>query len=178
MGTEIKAEKKHSWLASLCSILGLVLLLLVVALCLPLTVPRFLGYELYAIVSGSMEPAIPVGSVVYAKEISPQEIEAGDVIVFYGGHASDTVITHRAVENHTDAQELLTKGDANEGNDMLPISYSNVIGRVELSIPLLGFLLPLVTGISGKIYLVGILGAGVLFRILGSRLRQQDEPED
>lgn len=178
MGIQVKAKKKHSWLASLCSIFGLALLLLVVILCLPLTVPRFLGYELYAIVSGSMEPTIPVGSVVYAKAISPQEIEAGDIVVFYGGHASDTVITHRVVENHVDAQELLTKGDANEGNDMLPISYSNVIGKVEVSIPLLGFLLPLVMNISGKIYLVGILGAGILFRILGSRLRESRESED
>lgn len=178
MGTEVKAKKRHSVLGTLCSSLGLVLLLSVVVLCLPLTIPRFLGYELYAIVSGSMEPTIPVGSVVYAREVSPQEIEAGDIVVFYGGHASDTVITHRAVENRRDTQELLTKGDANQGNDMLPISYSNIIGRVVLSIPLLGFLLPLVAEVSGKIYLVGILGAGVLFRILGSRLREQDKSED
>lgn len=178
MGIEIKAKKKHSWPASLCSIFGLVLLLLVVALCLPLTVPRFLGYELYAIVSGSMEPAIPIGSVVYAKGADPAAIQPGDVVVFYGGHDSTTVITHRTVENHQQEQELITKGDANDGNDMLPIAYSNVIGRVELSIPILGFLLPLVAGMSGKIYLAGILGAGVLFRILGSRLREQGEAED
>lgn len=170
MGTEVKAK--------ICSGLGLVLILMVVVICLPLTVPRFLGYELYAIVSGSMEPSIPVGSVVYAKAAEPGGIQPGDVVVFYGGHASDTVITHRAVENHTAEQELLTKGDANDGNDMLPISYSNVIGKVELSIPLLGFLLPLITGISGKIYLAGILIAGVLFRILGSRLRENGERED
>lgn len=172
MGTEING-KKHSWLGILCSGFGLVLLLLVVLLCLPLTVPRLFGYELYAIVSGSMEPAIPIGSVVYAKQTDPQEIEAGDVVVFYGGHDSTTVITHRTVENHQEAQELLTKGDANAGNDMLPITYNNVIGRVALSIPLLGFLLPLVTDISGKLYLAGILGAGVLFRVLGSRLREE-----
>lgn len=167
MGTEVKAK--------ICSGLGLVLILLVVVICLPLTVPRFLGYELYAIVSGSMEPSIPVGSVVYAKAAEPGEIQPGDVVVFYGGHASDTVITHRAVENHSADRELLTKGDANDGNDMLPVSYSNVIGKVELSIPLLGFLLPLITGTSGKIYLAGVLIAGVLFRILGSRLREDDE---
>ena len=65
----------------------------------------------------------------------------------------------------------MTKGDANEGNDMLPIAYHNVIGRVALSIPLLGFLLPLVTDFSGKLYLAGILGAGVLFRVLGGRMK-------
>lgn len=142
MGTEINEKKKGSRLGTVCSVFGLALLLLVILICLPLTVPRMFGYELYAIVSGSMEPAIPVGSVVYVKEISPEEIAAGDVIVFYGGHDSATVITHRTVENRLEEQELLTKGDANEGNDMLPIAYHNVIGKVALSIPLLGFLLP------------------------------------
>ena len=159
-------------MGKLCSGLGLTLLLLVIVLCLPLTVPRLLGYELYAIVSGSMEPSIPVGSVVYARPAEPSGIQAGDIVVFYGGHDSTTVITHRTVENREDEQELLTKGDANAGNDMLPIAYGNVIGKVNLSIPLLGFVLPLVTEFSGKLYLAGILGAGVLFRILGSRLRE------
>ena len=71
MGTEINEKKKGSRLGTVCSVFGLALLLLVILICLPLTVPRMFGYELYAIVSGSMEPAIPVGSVVYAKEISP-----------------------------------------------------------------------------------------------------------
>ena len=162
---------------ALCNIAGILILLSVILTCLPVTVPKLLGYEIYHVVSGSMEPAISVGSVVYAKRINPQEIEAGDVIVFYGGHDSSAVITHRAVENHKEEQELLTKGDANAGNDMLPIAYNNVIGRVGLSVPILGILLPLVTETSGKLYLVGILGAGVLFRILGSRLRDGSESE-
>lgn len=164
-------------MAAICSIFGLLLLLLVVVLCLPLTVPRLMGYELYAIVSGSMEPAIPVGSVVYARQVNPGEIEAGDVVVFYGGHDASAVITHRTVENHEAEQELLTKGDANAGNDVLPVAYRNVIGRVELAVPFLGILLPLVKDISGKLYLAGILGAGVLFRVLGSRLRDESEAE-
>lgn len=174
MGIQLEEKEKHSRAGALCSGFGLALLVLVILLCLPLTVPRLLGYELYAIVSGSMEPAIPVGSVVYAKQTSPEDIEAGDVIVFYGGHDSTTIITHRTVENHREEQELLTKGDANEGNDMLPIAYHNLIGKVEQSIPLLGFLLPLVTEASGKLYLAGILGAGVLFRVLGSRLKERE----
>lgn len=162
-------------MGKLCSGLGLTLLLVVIVLCLPLTIPRFLGYELYAIVSGSMEPSIPVGSVVYARPAEVSMIQEGDVVVFYGGHDSTTVITHRTVENRKDEQELLTKGDANAGNDVLPIAYENVIGKVSLSIPFLGFLLPLVTEFSGKLYLAGVLGAGVLFRILGSRLKEDEE---
>ena len=97
--------------------------------------------------------------------------------VFYGGHDSATIITHRTVGNDQEDQELLTKGDANADNDMLPIAYHNVIGRVELSIPLIGYLLPFVSGTAGKIYLAGILGAGVLFQVLGGRLKERSDAE-
>ena len=177
MSKPVKDKKNHNWPAFLCNSFGMALILLVILLCLPLTVPRLLGYEIYGIVSGSMEPAIPVGSAVYAKQVSPREIAVGEVIVFYGGHDSATIITHRTVGNDQEDQELLTKGDANADNDMLPIAYHNVIGRVELSIPLIGYLLPFVSGTAGKIYLAGILGAGVLFQVLGGRLTERSDAE-
>ena len=163
--------------AVLCSLVGTLILLSVIASCLVMALPRLFGYQVYHIVSGSMEPAIPVGSAVYAKQVSPREIAVGEVIVFYGGHDSATIITHRTVGNDQEDQELLTKGDANADNDMLPIAYHNVIGRVELSIPLIGYLLPFVSGTAGKIYLAGILGAGVLFQVLGGRLKERSDAE-
>ena len=53
---------------ALCNIAGTLILLSVIASCLPVTVPRFMGYEIYNVVSGSMEPAIPTGSLVYIRE--------------------------------------------------------------------------------------------------------------
>ena len=47
----------------------------------------------------------------------------------------------------------------------------------ELSIPLIGYLLPFVSGTAGKIYLAGILGAGVLFQVLGGRLKERSDAE-
>ena len=80
----------------LCSVLGTLILIGVIAAFLPLTVPRLMGYEIYEVVSGSMEPEIPVGSVIYVKAVQPQEVEAGDVIAF---HKDGSVITHRVEEN-------------------------------------------------------------------------------
>jgi len=173
LGTEINEKKKGSRLGTVCSVFGLALLLLVILICLPLTVPRMFGYELYAIVSGSMEPAIPVGSVVYAKEISPGEIAAGDVIVFYGGHDSTTVITHRTVENHLEEQELLTKGDANEQEDMKPVRYGELIGRVSCHYPVLGLLLEAYTSTLGKVYLICFAACGAMLNMLAGRLRNR-----
>ena len=82
---------------ALCSALGTLILVGVIAAFLPLTVPRLMGYGIYEVVSGSMEPEIPVGSVVYVKAARPEEVEAGDVIAFNKG---GSVITHRVEENH------------------------------------------------------------------------------
>jgi len=61
---------------------GTVIMALVVAACLALVVPKIAGYEGYVVVSGSMEPAIPVGSIVFSKETDPSTLQTGDVIVF------------------------------------------------------------------------------------------------
>ena len=63
------------------------LLIIIVAAYLPITIPSASGYEIYTVISGSMEPAIPTGSLVYVKYIQPEEIQTEDVIAFYGTDA-------------------------------------------------------------------------------------------
>lgn len=70
--------------ATVCSVVGTILLALVIVVCIPLTVPRIAGYQIYTVISGSMEPEIPTGSLVYVKNTAPSGIEKGDVIAFYG----------------------------------------------------------------------------------------------
>ncbi len=123
----------------------MLLLLVLLAGVLPL-LPVLLGYKAYAIVSGSMEPAILEGSVVYARCVEPESIRVGDIIVFYGGRNGEAVTTHRVVENRVSEREFITKGDANADNDMLPRPYESLIGRVELSVPFLGRLLSMLSG--------------------------------
>lgn len=145
-----------------CSALGTVILTAVVILCIPLTVPRFLGYDIYTVISGSMEPAIPVGSLVYVKEAEPETIREDDVIAFYGTGASDAVITHRVVSNSVVTGEFITKGDANQSNDMNPIPYDNFIGKVQLTVPAAGTAAELFTGFWGKIFAAGMIAAAVM----------------
>ena len=171
----IKAQKT---LGRISSGLGLLLILLIVVVTGVLTVPRLLGYDAYTIITGSMSPTIPVGSLVYAQTTAPATLQGGDVVVFYGGLESSTVITHRVMENHTDDQEIITKGDANADNDVSPIPYRNIIGKVAFYAPVLGLFLPAVTTTGGKVYLLGILLSAVLFRVVGGQLVRQTRPED
>ena len=166
-------KERKSPVAVLCSALGTVLLILLVALCLPLTLPRVMGYDIYTVVSGSMEPAIPTGSLVYIEDAQPEDIEEGDVIAFYGARDSAAVITHRVVENNTLMGQFTTKGDANEKADVNPVEYEEFIGREVLAIPVLGRAAQLFTSTEGKAAAAGVIGAALFLQILGSVLESR-----
>ncbi|MBR0373673.1 MAG: signal peptidase I [Mogibacterium sp.] len=155
-------------IAKVFDIIGTVTILLVFVLCLSLAVPKLLGFQTYAVMSGSMEPNIPVGSVIYAGDVDPATLGEGDVIVFYNGK-SDVPITHRVVRNDTDKAEVITKGDANQKEDA-PIPYENVIGVVKVHIPYLGHIFAVMSTVSGKLALVAVALAGTLFCVLSKIL--------
>ena len=158
-------------LPALCSILGTLILLGVIVAFFPLTVPRLMGYEIYEVVSGSMEPGIPVGSVIYVKEAEPETIQEGDIIVF---SRDGSIVTHRVEENRYVEGEFVTKGDANSGEDMEPVKYENLEGRVERHIPALGIVMSLLAGNTGKLYAVILVGCGVMFHMLAEILRSRE----
>lgn len=158
------------FIPALCNFLGTFILLAVIATALPLTLPRFLGYEIYGVVSGSMEPEIPVGSVIYVETVEPESVEAGDVIAF---RSEESVISHRVVENRFVVGEYVTKGDANAGEDMNTVAYAELIGRVAYHFPGVGRFMMIYASNTGKIYAIILAACGVMFNILAGRLRDR-----
>lgn len=148
-------------LKKICNILIAIILIILLFLAGALFGPKLFGYDMLAVVSGSMEPNIPVGSIVYVREVPFEDIEVGDVISF--NVSQDTLVTHRVEEIDENKQEITTKGDANNTNDGEPISYSNVKGKVFFSIPFLGILsqaikTPLgIAGACGVVFLMILL---------------------
>ena len=169
-------KKGRNPLAVICSTLGTLALVALIAACVPLTIPRMLGYELYTVVSGSMEPAIPTGSLVYVENMDPTEVQEGDVIAFYSVQGGSAVITHRVVTNSTVMGEFITKGDANEENDMSPIPYY-YIGRVVKSIPRVGSMAQTFTSSTGKLAAASLMGLGVILHLLAAVLNRKREKE-
>ncbi|MBQ6401965.1 MAG: signal peptidase I [Firmicutes bacterium] len=159
--------------AHILNILGIMIMVLAVALCLVLAVPKFMGYSGYTVLTGSMEPTIPVGSVVYAKEADPASLVPGDIIVFYSG-SGDIPVTHRIVKNDTSAREVTTRGDANDLVDVSPVPYSNIIGVVTRHVPGLGRLLAPLGTLLGKIGMIALIFAGALMCDLARRLPTRD----
>ncbi|MUW15478.1 signal peptidase I [Halorubrum sp. CBA1125] len=102
--------------------------------------PAVVGADYALIVqSGSMEPAIQTGSVVFVKDVPAERVEAGDVITY--GDDGGNLITHRVIERHTTDTSIrfITKGDANENADHEPVYRSNLVGVVMFNIPLIGY---------------------------------------
>ena len=162
-----KADRR-SPVSVLCSALGTALLIILILTCIPFTIPKCLGYQIYTVVSGSMEPAIPTGSLVYVKAVEPEKVEVNDVIAFYGGRDTNAIITHRVVENRIGEEQFVTKGDANRTEDMNPVSYWNFIGRVVVSVPALGVGAQSLTGYEGKIAAGCLIGLAVVLHLLAS----------
>ena len=82
-------HKSGKILPALCSVSGTLILISVIAVCIPITVPKLMGYEIYNVVSGSMEPEIPIGSAIYVKAAEPEGVQEGDVIAFRRGYVQE-----------------------------------------------------------------------------------------
>ena len=166
-------KNKRSPVSAICSALGTICLIGIIILCVPVTLPKLIGYEVYTVVSGSMEPAIPTGSLVMIKGVDAQEVQAEDVIAFYGGPDSHAIITHRVVENRVVMGEFITKGDANAENDMNPVKYDALIGKVAFSLPVFGAVAQMLTSGEGKIVAALVIVVSLLLHVLAGALEKR-----
>lgn len=97
-------------------------------------VPSVAGYSFLRTLTGSMEPAIPVHSLVVVERVDAGELEVGDIITFKSTSESleGSLNTHRivAVDDSGDGPVFRTKGDANAVEDSEAVRADNVVGRV------------------------------------------------
>lgn len=105
------------------------------------TLPTLFGFQSFAVLSGSMEPAIGTGDVVVVRTIPPLEAKIGDVVTFRSPDDPTRLVTHRAtaVQASGDTVTFTTKGDANTGIERWSIAAGGTIGKVEYRIPKLGY---------------------------------------
>ena len=168
--TEYVPEKGRAWLPALfCNIIGIAIPVLVIAFMVPLALPQIRGQLTYNIETGSMEPEIPVGSMIIVEACDPGDLAEGDIIAFSAG---ESVVAHRIVSNNVIEGRIETKGDANEEKDFEPVEYSQVIGVVSKVMPGAGLAMNFATSAGGRGCLMGMILCGVLFNVLAGRLRK------
>lgn len=145
-----------------------VLVALVVLLAVLLVGVRLVGFQVFTVLSGSMEPTYHTGALIYVKKVDPYTIQVGQPITFL--LTEDTVATHRVVEivkDETDPNVIRfrTKGDANEVEDGSLVHYKNVIGVPVFSIPYLGYVADFIQHPPGT-YIAIAAGAVLLLLVL------------
>lgn len=157
---------KNKALKRIWNIVTSALVALVVLLAVVLVGVRLFGLRTYAVMSGSMEPTYPTGSLLYVKKVDPAELKVGDSITFMLDE--DTVATHRIIEILPDEEEkdvirFRTQGDANDTPDGTPVHCKNVIGKPVFAIPYLGYFAHMIQKPPG-LYLA--LGAAAILIVL------------
>ncbi|WP_340084154.1 signal peptidase I [Siminovitchia sp. FSL H7-0308] len=128
--------------------------------------PSIFGYEMKAVLSGSMEPGIKTGSIILMKQKSQgDQYKKGDVITFIT--KENLLITHRIEEVHAKGRYFTTKGDNNNGPDLDPVYIENIIAQYTgVAIPYAGYMFKWTDSSLGAaliLFLPGILLIGYGF---------------
>ena len=160
--------------AKALSAVATVLLLAVMAVALPFSVPKLFGYQIYNVLTQSMEPAMPVGSAIYVKRCDPQALRQGEIITCRLSEATGLVETHRVVENDTQAKQLITKGDANALPDVDPVSCERVVGKVVICIPVLGTVSEMLHSGPGVTACVAIFALAIILWTLADKTKKRE----
>lgn len=137
---------------------GFAVLVIVLALLLINAFPSVAGADYsFVVQSGSMEPAIPTGSIVFVKDVPAERIDEGDVITFSKGTGAITT-THRVIQKHQSSTSVRfqTKGDANEDPDSEPVYRSDLVGVVIFSVPYIGYLTAFASTRAGWVVFIAI----------------------
>jgi signal peptidase len=142
----------------LLALIAIVLTTLIVAR----VIPMLTGGATFVVGGGSMEPTIPVGAVVVAIPVPADQLAVNDIVSLQAGEDL-AVFTHRIVRvaEREGAVWLETKGDANGHPDPSIVPATDVIGRVAVTLPLLGYVVIILSTLQGVAFLIA-LGVMVL----------------
>jgi len=142
---------------ALASCLALLASLLTVA------ATNLLGYQSFVIYSGSMEPAVKVGSLLLTRPADVEDLRVGDVIT-YRSPGNHTTLTHRIVSIRQEDGEraFTTKGDASLDPDPREVILRGQVSKMTFDIPYLGYVVDFAKSIQGVVLLLVVPAAGLL----------------
>jgi signal peptidase len=129
---------------------------------LVIVIPQIAGATPLTVLTSSMEPGLPPGTLIVVKPIETNEIAIGDVITYQIESGKLGVITHRitGITNSSDGTRTFTlKGDNNDVADELEVLPIQVIGKLWYSVPWIGNVSNYANG--GQSWLVPVIAVGL-----------------
>jgi signal peptidase len=143
LATPSLARKRGLWAAvSLGLAIGALLLVVLLGI-VTVALPFATGSQTYSILTRSMEPTYPPGSLIVVRPAPSAGPKVGDVITFQPTPGDPTVITHRVVKrtiSSNGTRSFTTKGDNNAVADANPVRSAQIRGVVWYAVPWVGAL--------------------------------------
>ena len=116
--------------------------------------PFVLPYRVYTVLSGSMEPTIPIGAQVVVLKVNAADIRVGDIITFDRPSNPGVLVTHRVIQAEPDGKggtQWITKGDHNSVPDSWRIPATGFGYRYAFAVPFVGYLFAMLQSPLGRI---------------------------
>ncbi|RDI20485.1 signal peptidase [Rhodococcus sp. AG1013] len=154
------------WVKSVVS--WLLLIAMVGILALTIVIPRIVGATPYTVLTGSMKPTYPPGTLIVVRPQDPQTLAVGDPITFQWESGKPDVVTHRITQvRRTSQGELtfVTHGDNNPSPDERPVVPEQVRGKVWYSVPYVGYVNNYITGKQRSVLLVVVVGGLLIYAV-------------
>ncbi|MCD8125056.1 MAG: hypothetical protein LUE23_08485 [Lachnospiraceae bacterium] len=161
--------KKKSRAGAVLQTTGLILLLFVLVLCVPLTVPRAFGWQIYAAIDFNYGPEVSEGSLIYVEQYVGEDLAAGDMVTYYSASGGGVALRLVGENLYEEEQLYVTDGYGNGET----VTYAQVMGRVVIIIPWLGLLLSAVATRAGAAIVGGTFLLGLVLIVLGERRKQR-----
>ena len=141
---------------------------LAVAIALAYGVALHLNYHFFVEMSGSMAPALPVGSVIVAKPQVGSATRVGQIITFVAPDHSGRLITHRVREVvvRKGRTGYRTRGDANPAADSWTVRFPHQVAVEQFAIPWAGYALYALSQQFARILLVALVALAITFAVV------------
>lgn len=149
----------------ICKIFSTALFILLIVITVLLVAIKFMGesqsifgYNMYYVLTGSMEPEIMSGDIIFSKSVEDaSELKVNDIITYDGrvGSVKDKSITHRIIEIREENGELIfvTQGDANPAADP-PIKSEQIVSKMVGKSSFLGGIVSVVNSKYGFLLII------------------------
>lgn len=141
-----------------------------------LIAPIVIGDMPVRILSGSMEPAYPVGSITYYHQNANfEDFAVGDAVTFLFGDGG-SLATHRIIAIDESSRSFTTKGDSNNSQDASQLPFERVKGKTaSFAIPYAGFLV----AFFQKWYVIASMAVIFILNFLlgGDNNKSREKPE-
>jgi signal peptidase len=142
---------------------GLLGLVLALAAAL-VVVPAVAGATPLTVLTSSMEPKLPPGTLIVVKPTPIDQIRIGSVLTYQIEPGTPAVISHRVIQRNSDSDgsvTFITKGDNNDQPDPKPVQEGQVRGTLWYSLPWIGYISTAVNG-ENKSWLIPVIGVALL----------------